>query len=229
MTEKKQQDDFLKDTKKSGLRTLALTPIQWVTSTFTTTALAGSLTVQALLATSGKTAITLGVGAGLALGMGAWNKMRDARAASKQMVKDRADGKDPDTPALEKFKETDESLGSLGHRVHGLLATTSRFARKANQRLTNVEQDTAALKAAATQPTGVGPEVEQQFQAMLETALAAERARNDAVREQDHQTIVQLKGELAEARATIPVGTDKCRARRSTVRVGAGRGFERVC
>ncbi|WP_163572408.1 hypothetical protein [Fodinicola feengrottensis] len=151
VTEPKYQKQFVEEAKNAGLSTAIFTPVNVVAGTLTSIGVWIALNPQTFdeklidAAISATPGVVVGSAVGVAQTL--FSKYREVRKASKQAVKDRAEGKDPDTEPLDKFKQHDDAIAAQARKHRGLLGVTSRAIRALSQRLTGTNQRVDALQA----------------------------------------------------------------------------------
>jgi chromosome segregation ATPase len=218
VTEPTEQDGVFDEAKKSGLKAIALTPIQWISSSVTNTVLFGMQNLASLQDTLEKTAVALTLSGVLSVGQTVLSKIGEAREASKKMVEDRKAGKDPDTPIDDQVHEHDENIASLNKRHRRTFALFGKVVRslKDGQNKTNERVDTVE--------NAMGDDLDQRIQAKIDAALARSeekhRAEVDGIRTEHRTEVTGLRGEIASLRANT-AGQFEAMSRQTDERIGA--------
>lgn len=205
VTERKEQDDIVKEGKKLGIRALALTPVSWVSSTFTGAYIAGSLGIAALATSAGKAALIVGGATAIGLGAAVWNKIRDGKAASKKIVEDREAGRDPDISTLDNLKQHRESLKVLDKRHTALFRFVGKSFRSLKAQIGNHDRRLTALEADQQQPQGqnLGPADVAQMIAASEQKMREEQATKDAATQEQIGQLQQEVGTLRQGNEAL--------------------------
>ncbi|GAA1708566.1 hypothetical protein GCM10009765_67620 [Fodinicola feengrottensis] len=211
VTEPKYQKQFVEEAKNAGLSTAIFTPVNVVAGTLTSIGVWIALNPQTFdeklidAAISATPGVVVGSAVGVAQTL--FSKYREVRKASKQAVKDRAEGKDPDTEPLDKFKQHDDAIAAQARKHRGLLGVTSRAIRALSQRLTGTNQRVDALQAQfAAELAAVRQESQSQ--------LAAQRQYFEGrLAQQDHTIQARFAAGERRVRSEFDAHTSGVRSR----------------
>ncbi|GAA1659031.1 hypothetical protein GCM10009765_05460 [Fodinicola feengrottensis] len=192
VTEKKQQDGVFEEARKTGLKIAGLSPIQWISTTVSTTLLSHNYSLAVLQDTAIRAGVTTALSSALTFGQTVFSKIGEGREGSREMAKDRKAGKDVDTPLDDQVQQHGKGITSLNTRYRRTLELFGKVVRslKDGQKHTNERLDAVEVS--------MGDALDQRIQTAVNTAVNAALAGQ----EQRHQTEIaalQQKVTILEA------------------------------